>query len=237
MTPKEQRWHKARCGKVTSSALDKLLTKGKKDKVTKIQKQWGDVSIGYLYEKLYELEFNKPVRNEDNKNFRWGHEQEPMAIAWLRENTMYEIVHCSEDLEDIRFTNGGIEDFGDSLDFLADGDILGEIKCVTSQAKFAKIKRSTKADVVDEYREQLAGHFAGNPESDVLLYVVYDGRGEDDEMDEIDEMDPRRGVIFEFYREEFEGLIEIIKDRIKEGMAAVRQSLETGEKLESILNG
>lgn len=206
------------------------MTKGTKGR------EWGDVSIGYMYEKLYELEFDCPIRNESNSNFRWGHEQEPLAIEWLRQNTMYSIKHCSEDFDEIRITSGGIDDFGDSLDFLADDVILGEIKCVVSQAKFAKIKRSTKADVVGEYIYQLCGHFMGNPKSDRLLYVVYNGKDIDDELDTMDILDPRRGVVFEFSREEFSGLFEMVKDRIMVGMAAVRESLETGEKLESILN-
>ena len=163
MDIREQNWHKQRCGKITSSSLAKLMTKGKKEGV-----MWGEKAIEKLYEKLYELEFDCPIRNESNSNFRWGHEQEPIAIEWLRQNTMYKIQHCSEDFDEIRITNGGIDDFGDSLDFLADGVILGEIKCLVSQAKFAKIKRSTKADVVGEYMYQFLGHFLGNPQSDRL---------------------------------------------------------------------
>lgn len=230
MNEREKKWHMNRCGRVTSSSLATLLTKGTKGRL------WGDGAIGYLYEKLYEIENEKPVRNENNKNFRWGHEQEPMAIAWLRANTMYKIEHCSEDFPEIRFTSGGINDFGDSLDFLADGIILGEIKCVVSQAKFAKIKRSTKADVVGEYAAQFAGHFMGNPKATRLIYLVYDGQSDDDELDTIDPLDKRRGVMFEFSRDEFEDLIELAKGRITTGMSAVIESIETGEKLESILN-
>ena len=230
MIEREKQWHQKRCGKVTSSSLAKLLTKGTKGR------QWGDTSINYLYEKLYELENNKPIRNESNSNFRWGHEQEPLAIEWLRTNTMYAIKHCSEDFEEIRFTSGGIEDFGDSLDFLADDVILGEIKCLVSQAKFAKYKRCTKADVVDEYAHQFCGHFLGNPKSDRLLYLVYDGQSDEDELDTVDPLDPRRGILFEYSRNEFEGLMESAVDRIRIGMDAVRRSLETGEKIETILN-
>jgi len=84
---------------------------------------------------------------------------------------------------------------------------------------------------------QFLGHFLGNPQSDRLLYVVYNGKDVDDELDTMDILDPRRGVIFEFSREEFSGLFEMVKDRIRVGMAAVRESLLTGEKLETILNG
>ena len=230
MTEREIRWHQNRCGKVTSSSLAKLLTKGTKGR------PWGDTAISYLYEKLYEMEFGKPIRNESNANFRWGHEQESMAIAWLRANTMYKIEHCSEDFDEIRFTSGGIRDFGDSLDFLADDVVLGEIKCLVSQAKFAKYKRCTKADVIDEYADQFSGHFMGNPDSDRLIYLVYDGQSDEDELDTVDPLDPRRGILFEYTRDEFEGLMETAQERIAVGMAAVRLSLDTGEKLETILN-
>jgi hypothetical protein len=230
MTEREKQWHQNRCGKVTSSSLAKLLTKGTKGRL------WGDTAVNYLYEKLYELENNKPIRNESNANFRWGHEQEPLAIEWLRANTMYDIKHCSEDFDEIRFTSGGVDDFGDSLDFLADDVILGEIKCLVSQAKFAKYKRCTKADVVDEYADQFCGHFLGNPKSDRLLYLVYDGQSDEDELDTVDPLDPRRGILFEYSRNEFEGLMESAVDRIAIGMAAVRRSLETNGKIETILN-
>jgi len=231
MDAREIIWHNERCGKCTSSKLSDLLTKGTKGI------QWGKTSLTYLYSKRKELRTGIPAYHADNKNFRDGRMNEPLAIACLRENTMYDIKHCSVDYPQIRVTSGGIDDFLDSLDFIADDIFLGEIKCVETDEKFEYISCCTKADVIDEYKEQMAGHFLGNPGFDKLMYVVYRGRVEDYELDTIDEMDASRLKIFIFDRADFGELISSIEPRIKEGMAAVRQSLETGEKLESILNG
>ena len=230
MDEREMRWHKNRCGKCTSSKNSDLLTKASKTSV------WGKTATKYLYAKRKELRTGIPAHQDDNKNFKDGRRDEPMAIEWLRANTMYDIKHCSVDFDEIRVTSGGIDDYLDSLDFIADDTFIGEIKCIQSDEKFEYMTLCTKADVVDEYKEQFAGHFLGNPEYDKLLYLVYRAQEDEDEMDILNPLDKSRGIIFEYHRSEFEGLIEEIKERVRIGMAAVRRSLETGEKIETILN-
>lgn len=230
MTDREIKWHQNRCGKCTSSKNSDLLTRASKTI------PWGKTAIKYLYAKRKELRTGIPAHQDDNKNFRSGRESEPMAIEWLRANTMYDIKHCSVDFDEIRVTSGGVDGYLDSLDFIADDTFIGEIKCIQSDEKFEYMTLCTKADVVDEYKEQFAGHFLGNPEYDKLLYLVYRAQEDEDELDVIDPLDKSRGIIFEYHRSEFEGLIEEIKERVKIGMAAVRRSLETGEKIEDILN-
>ena len=231
MTEREIRWHQSRCGKCTSSKNADLLTASSKTVA------WGKTAIKYLYAKRKELRTGIPAHQDDNKNFRAGRESEPMAIEWLRANTMYDIKHCSEDFDEIRVTSGGVDDYLDSLDFIADDKFIGEIKCIQSDEKFEYMTLCTKADVVDEYKEQFAGHFLGNPDYDKLLYLVYRAQEDEDELDNIDPLHPSRGRVFEYSREEFEGLMEEIKERVRIGMAAVRESLRTGEKIEVILNG
>ena len=230
MTEREIRWHQIRCGKCTSSKNSDLLTRASKTAA------WGKTATKYLYAKRKELRTGVPAHQDDNKNFRAGRESEPMAIEWMRANTMYDIKHCSVDFDEIRVTSGGIDDYLDSLDFIADDKFIGEIKCIQSDEKFEYMTLCTKADVVDEYKEQFAGHFLGNPEYDKLLYLVYRAQEDEDEMDVLNPLDKSRGIIFEYHRSEFEGLIEEIKERVRIGMAAVRRSLLTGEKLETILN-
>ena len=231
---REQRWKIARMYLVTASAGSKILSKGTKGK------QWGAEAIGYLYEKKYEIRTGKPIRSESNRNFSWGHEQEEMGYEWMKENTMYSILHCSSESDfpdDIYFKTGVIPDMGDSPDLLIDDDAVGEIKCLVSQKKFEAMRSMTKADVVDEYREQFAIHLMHHPDRDKLIYLVYDGQSDEDELDTTSPLDPSRGIIWTFHRSEFEGLIEETKERVRIGMAAVRRSLETGEKIEQILNG
>ena len=234
MEDRELRWKMRRCGKVTGSGLKELMTKGKKGA------SWGDTSINYLYKKKYELRTGKPIRSETNKNFKFGHEHEPMAIEWLRANTMYDIKHCSSVVDfpdDIYFVDNIIGDLGDSPDALIDNDAIGECKCLVSQAKFEAMRTMTKADVVGEYYEQFGDHLLSHPDRTKLIYWVYDAQVDEDELDNIDPLHPSRGIIFEYSRDEFEGLMEEIKERVKIGMSAVRESLRSGEKLEVILNG
>ena len=230
---REQRWRLKRLYLVTASAGSKILSKGTKGK------PWGAEAIGYLNEKKYELRTGRPVRSESNKNFSWGNEQEPMAALWMKANTMYSVLHCSDESDfpdDIYFKTGVVPDMGDSPDLLIDDDAVGEIKCLVSQKKFEAMRSMTKADVVDEYCEQFAIHLMHHPDRCKLIYLVYDGQSDEDELDTTDPLDPSRGVMWTFHRSEFEGLIEEIKERVRIGMAAVRRSLLTGEKLETILN-
>jgi len=234
MTDREIRWKMRRCGKVTGSGLSKLMTKGTKGRA------WGDTAIGYLYEKMYELRTGKPARNESNANFRFGHEHEPMSIEWLRANTMYSVKHCSSEVDfpdDIYFKYDIVEDLGDSPDALIDDDAIGETKCLISQKKFEAMRLMSKADVVSEYYEQFGDHLLSHPDRPKLVYWVYDAMVDEDELDTINPLHPDRGIIWTFDRSEFEGLMEEIKERVKVGMAAVRESLQTGEKIEDILNG
>lgn len=234
MDARELAWKKARVGKITSSCLSDLMTKGTKGT------QWGKTAISYLYDKLYERRTGRPIRNSSNRNFDFGHINEPLAIEWIRENLPYTIKHCSseEDFPDgVVFCDDILDGFGDSPDFYADSNIVGEVKCLASQGKFEMYSRSTRADVVDEYRDQFVGHFIGNPHCNKLLYVCYDGNSEDDEFDELsDLMASDRAVVFMYERSEFEGRIEECLERIVEANAALEEALRTGEKLELILN-
>lgn len=233
MTEREKQWHLKRCGKVTGSGLSDLMTKGTKGK------EWGSTAISYLYEKKYELRTGKPKRSESNKNFAFGHEHEGMAIEWLKANTMYSVLHCSSEIDfpdGIYFKDDIIQDLGDSPDALIDDDIIGECKCLVSQKKFEAMRLMSKEEVIDEYKEQFADHLLSHPNRPKLLYWIYDAMVDEDELDMINPLHPDRGVIWIFDRSEFEGLIEEIKERVRIGMAAVRESLETGEKIENILN-
>lgn len=237
MDEREKRWKTARCGNITSSSLAKLCTKGTKGR------EYGDQALGYLYEKMYERRTGKPIRNDDNKNFRWGHEQEEVAMAWLGENTMWYISDCTRDGKDIVFVKPWPDvKYGDSPDFYVlseDGGCVlavGEIKCVVSQSKFEKYRLSTPADLIDEYKEQLAAHLMAHPGVDTLYYVIYDGQAEDDELDLIDPMDASRGIIIKYTRSDFGDLISWMEDKIRECDAAVDEAIRLGVKIETILN-
>ena len=217
MDNREKEWLLKRTGRFTASGMKKLMTKGTKGRA------FGDTAIGYLYQIAYERRTGRPVRGTHCANFDFGHENEPRAIEWLRANTNLTVRSCTTDYPDIIFVTHPQKDYiGDSPDFycLDDNDkieAIGEIKCFASQAKFEEVLESTKADMVDEYKEQLATHFLCHPEVDKLIYVIYDGSSDDDDFDPCDFNNPDRGAIFIYYRSEFKDLIQLIEKRADAG--------------------
>lgn len=200
-------WKKKRAGIPTSSKWSILLPK---------TGFFTKTAITYLYQLKRERRLNAPLYERSNYNFDFGHENEPMAINWLKANTKHDIKHCSNsfDFPEIYFAiskNGT----GDSPDFFADGHIVGEIKCPVDRVKFEQILDLSKDDVKAEYEHQFANHFNCNPKCDTLLYCIYDAMNDDDEFDIVDPLDASRGIIHYFYRWEFEPLIQKIEDHAK----------------------
>lgn len=227
MNERERRWKLKRCGVPTSSALEKLDSGGRENlkgdeliaaKIAKsrttVDVEFGEVAKGYIRELIREKKRNKPTFHRDNFNFDWGHKQEPMAIAWLRQNTMLDVKSCTEDFSEIVFNicECGL---GDSPDFYV-GEDVGEIKCPTSEAKFEAMLEMDKWEIAEEYSPlQLAGHFIGKPDAKKLYLLVYDGQNDDDEMDILDPLAPERGILVEFTREEFEDKILKIEEKVR----------------------
>lgn len=235
---KEERWHAARIGHITSSCLGKLTTTGRGKNGAK----YGDTALTYLYEKMYERETGEEVVSRDNYNFRFGRENEPYAVEWLRANTMYTVEHCSVDLPKIAFVKPwrGVK-FGDSPDFrLKDGSgeyyAVGEIKSIESKAKFQAAKKWTKVEAIEEYKEQLAGHFLAHPRVGKLVYMMYDGITDDDSSRR-SPTDASRGIVFWYTREDFgEEYLEAMKARIIEADMGVDEAIKSGKRLSEVLN-
>lgn len=202
---------------VTASQLPKLMTGGRGS-------DWGDTSKAVLYAAKYCKRTSLQLEEKDLYNFRWGHEQEPNAIEWLRANCMEEIKSCSTDFDEIVF-NQPFDGFGDSPDFYA-GSIVGEIKCPVDQAKFEMCLDIDRIDDKHENYWQLLGHFIGSPESNELWLVYFDGYNQD-------------GHIVKMYRKDHEANIQKLTSRIKDAIYVVNYCLEKGEKIgnvETILN-
>lgn len=251
MENREQVWKQKRVGKITSSCLRLINTGGR----GKSGAKYGDTAINYLYKVMYERTTGDEAGGLDNANFRIGKENEPYAVQWLRDNLegldlnlppeyamgLIEIEHCSEDLPEIVFDQPfpGVK-FGDSPDIKlrkVDGTCIavGEIKCLVSKGKFQKYKMSTAADLIDEYKEQMCGHFMGSPGIDKLVYVIYDTVIEGAETSR-DLSDPSRGIVIVYDRVDFGDLISELEDKIRECDAAVDEAIRLGVKIEMILN-
>ena len=107
---KEIEWKEKRQGKITASTLPDLMKAGKGC-------PFGKTSLDAMYAVRYERRTGTMRENGSNKAFDWGHENEPLAVEWVRSQLMNEIKSCTTDFKDIVFN----EPFGKVI-------ALGEIK-------------------------------------------------------------------------------------------------------------
>lgn len=209
---KEYEWKARRHGKITASTLPDLMKAGKGT-------PYGKSFFDALYLVRYERRTGITRENGSNKAFDWGHENEPLAVEWVRSQLMDEVRSCTTDFPDIVF-NEPFAGFGDSPDFYvygADGTIkaLGEIKCPMSQGKIESLQFFNEITDKDEYYWQFLGHFVGMPTVDTLYYVVYDGYS-------------NTGRIIAMNRAEHTDNIQKLTDRIKFADILIFCSLKTG---------
>lgn len=151
---KEIEWKEKRRGKITASTLPDLMKAGKGC-------PFGKAALDAMYLVRYERRTGTMRENGSNKAFDWGHENEPLAVEWVRSQLMNEIKSCTTDFKDIVF-NEPFEGFGDSPDFYVygfDGKViaLGEIKCPMSQGKIESLQFGNTIDEKDEYYWQFLG--------------------------------------------------------------------------------
>lgn len=245
---KETDWLKKRCGRPTSSKNSVLFKGGSRPateeelRIYKLIKstrkttdlEFGDTALDCFYELSWERESGIPTYTPSNRNFEWGKQQEPYAVKWLIANHPEFIIrHCSSDDFDEIVFNVAECGLGDSPDVYYRRieevtENVGEIKCIMSGAKLKRIKEMSKEEARVEHEDQLAGHFIGKPDATKLLYICYLGQNDDDPFDILDPLDPKRGVIFEYSREEFTDLISQIEAKVKYVMAFL-EAVDRGE--------
>lgn len=209
---KEYEWKEKRRGKITSSTLPDLMKAGKGT-------PYGKSFFDALYLVRYERRTGLTRENGSCKAFDWGHDNEPLAVEWVRTQLINEVKSCTTDFSDIVF-NEPFAGFGDSPDFYVygtNGEItaLGEIKCPMNQSKIESLQFFNEITDKDEYYWQFLGHFVGIPTVNTLYYVVYDGYRND-------------GRIVPMYREEHADNIRRLTERIRFANELVECSLKTG---------
>lgn len=212
-------WKQRRAGKITSSTLPNLMKGGTGGKA------WGDTAIDELYAVKYERRKNTIRAKVNSRTFEWGHQQEPRAIEWLRNQVMFAVKDCSNDFEQIMFCET-ITGFGDSpdayiYDINGNVDTVVEVKCPVSQSKIEKMRDLKEISEDHEYYWQFIGHFIGTTSADKLIYLVYDGYEDE-------------GHMVMMYRKDHEANIERCKRRILDGNAAINASLQGKMKLSDI---
>jgi hypothetical protein len=209
---KEIEWKEKRRGKITASTLPDLMKAGKGC-------PFGKAALDAMYLVRYERRTGMMRENGSNRAFDWGHENEPLAVEWVRSQLMNEIKSCTTDFKDIVF-NEPFEGFGDSPDFYVygfDGKViaLGEIKCPMSQGKIESLQFGNTIDEKDEYYWQFLGHFLGRPDVDKLYYVIYDGY-------------TNEGRILEMNRANHADNIKKLYDRIRLASEMIDESIRSG---------
>ena len=132
-------WYSLRCGKITSSALGKVMAN--------YGKAFGEPAKKYAIDIALEQVTGKPVSSGyTNEHMQRGIEQEPLARMKYEEEQFCEI------------KNGGFFDLGNigcSPDGLVDDDGLIEIKCAIPSIHFERIKRQT---FDSSYKWQIIGN-------------------------------------------------------------------------------
>lgn len=191
---KEYKWQLKRCGKLTASTLPDLMTSGRaKDDL------FGAKALAVMYITRYERRTKTLREQQSNKNFDWGHDNEPLAVEWVRDQLPFSTIKsCTTDFDEIVF-NEPFEGFGDSPDFYVydtKGKVtaIGEIKCPISQAKIEELQFLKVIDEKTEYYWQFLGHFVGRPDVDTLYYVIYDGYQNDGRIIEMKRSDHAENI-------------------------------------------
>lgn len=217
MESKEYEWIKKKIGVFSSSQLDSLMPGVRSDK-------WTDGNMTYLYSIQRQRTLNQPPPPVPSKTMQLGIDNEPYAVAWLRENTDFNIAHCSEDFEEKIFvkTEWGL---GCSPDVYVLGnegqvDRLIEIKTVagasTTNFYFSPTvtheKKRLKA--FDEHKDQLAGQLCCFPSVDIIYILKYDPQIDEDPFDLRSPLDPTRGILFKYTRSEFGMYLDLVKERV-----------------------
>lgn len=209
---KEFDWLEKRRGLITSSVLPDLMKEGR-------GVPFGKAALDAMFAIRYERRTKLARENGSNKAFDWGHENEPLAVEWMRSQLMHDVKSCTTDFDDIVF-NQPFEGFGDSpdaylYDFSGKLVALGEIKCPMSQSKIESLQLLRTITDKDEYYWQFLGHFLGRPDVDVMYYVIYDGY-------------TNTGRILEMHRADHVENIEKLYNRVRLVHEMIDESLRSG---------
>lgn len=225
-------WRMMRAGKITASRLDDICTASGK---------WTQASMSYLYQLQRERILGAPMPEVSSKAMEWGNEQEPYAVDWLRHNMPEEyrgmkVRHYDVDFESKVFVSTDYG-YGCSPDAdIYDGEsirALVEIKSPYRSVELCTIFSPTmpyelkKERVKKEHGMQLAGQLLLYPEVEKILLLKYDGQDDDDDNDMRSPLDPSRGILFEFRRDEFD--LEGIEERIRFADRVLSEGLDIEE--------
>lgn len=237
MDQREFEWLQHKVGVISTSELSKLMP-------TTASGKWTAGNKSYLYKIQRQRHLRQPSPPVHSRTMQIGIENEPYAVAWLRENTTMNIRHCSVDYPEKLFINTGWG-LGCSPD-VYEVDIvmiekilsLVEIKCVAGEEStnfyfsptISFEKKRMRA--FDEHRDQMAGQLLSHEGVDIVRLMKYDPQDDNDPFDLRSPVDPSRGILFDYTRAEF----GIYLDTIKERVVFADAYLESGKDIDLINN-
>jgi hypothetical protein len=224
-------WKQKRIGHISASRLDDLMGKGRGSV------EWGQTAISYLYQIEMERYLNEPPLDRDAPALRFGRENETYAVAWLRENFNPDIRYYEEDFDEKPFITVDWAKFGATPDTdTPDGKTIVEIKTTYSDGSIYTYFSPTKpyekkrAEAFKEHRNQIAGQFLACPDCETIWILKYNPQRDDSDWDLRSPLDPSRGIMFSFTREEMGSYLEEVKARI----IKADEYLNTGLELDLI---
>lgn len=231
MTEKELNWFRKRVGVITASEVDKLFSASGK---------WIEGNITYLYQKQYERTYNEPLCPKSARSLTLGTENEPYAIAWMR-NKYPELVirHCSVDYDEIIFVKNDWGLGGSPDGFVFEEDILTkliEIKCVVGDKAICRYFSNTlpyekkRIEAFEEHKFQLYAQFLLFPEVEEIILLKYRPQFDENPFDMLDVLDESRGIEFTYTRKEMGDMLQVVEDRVR----FADEYLKSGQDLEMI---
>ena len=234
MTEKELNWFRKRVGVITASEVDKLFSASGK---------WIEGNITYLYQKQYERAYNEPLCPKSARSLTLGTENEPYAIAWMR-NKYPELVirHCSVDYDEIIFVKNdwGLGGSPDGFIFINGEkeipDKLLETKCVVGDKQICRYFSNTlpyekkRIEAFEEHKFQLYAQFLLFPEVEEIILLKYRPQFDENPFDMLDVLDESRGIEFTYTRKEMGDMLQVVEDRVR----FADEYLKSGQDLEMI---
>lgn len=249
MDKKEYDWHLKKVGKFSASCIDKI---------TSASGKWTQGNISYLYHIQYQRKNKIPDAQAKSYAMKLGVDNEPYAFEWMKANWKQNILHCNTDFTEKIFVEIPEIGYGASPDGYVISDNLPikrnekneitnhdeiihniesliEVKCVVGENMYWMFSDTVpyekkRISVFAEHRGQMAGQLLAFPSVNSINLMVYLPQIDENEYDCDSPVDPRRGLIFNYKREEFGAYIQEIEDRIR----FANDFLTSGEDLDSI---
>lgn len=208
---KEEKWLKRRIGMITASELGQI-TSAKGGII--------ETNLSYIRAKRWERKhgFSHPV---SARAMDIGNEQEPMIIEWCRANLGIGEIVYSKDLSEIPFWISVDCPVGASPDaFTPDMRTVIEAKTLVGATSIEFFGdeytpyEEKKLAVWKDHGDQLLGQFLSKSSVEEIYLVKYIYQDDDIMADTDSPLEPWRGLVFKFRREDYSESIAAMRDRI-----------------------